>query len=75
MYVSQFLFLLYSDSYEEYWSAADHIDEPDELRSELEKTIGRVVQSKSRVVSKPEEVRQFFYDSIFVKCRDCIILK
>ncbi|CAH8288826.1 unnamed protein product [Schistosoma intercalatum] len=44
------------DSYEEYWSAADHIDEPDELRSELEKTIGRVVQSKSRVVSKPEEI-------------------
>ncbi|CAH8519264.1 unnamed protein product [Schistosoma margrebowiei] len=44
------------DSYEEYWSAADHIDEPDELRSELEKAIGRVVQSKSRVVSKPEEI-------------------
>ncbi|KAH8860121.1 U4/U6.U5 tri-snRNP-associated protein isoform 3 [Schistosoma japonicum] len=44
-------------SYEEDWSAeVDHIDEADELRSELEKTIGRVIQSKSRAVAKPEEI-------------------
>ncbi|CAH8838288.1 unnamed protein product [Trichobilharzia szidati] len=42
--------------YEEDWSAVSHIDEPDELRSELEKTIGRVIQSKSAVAVKPEEI-------------------
>ncbi|CAH8486948.1 unnamed protein product [Schistosoma turkestanicum] len=43
------------DNYED-WSEIDHNDEPDELRSELEKTIGRVIQSKSRIISKPEEI-------------------
>ncbi|CAH8513394.1 unnamed protein product [Heterobilharzia americana] len=43
-------------NYEEDWSVISHVDEPDELRSELEKTIGRVIQSKSMVVTKPEEI-------------------